>query len=175
MQDLPPKNPRPVDIPNADHWGQYDLWRERLAWLWLLIQASSSNKSRQAVVHNRHWLVASSLYRHSEESRCVHCLSLGHWSPQCNWSQDSPDMPPSPKPSSWSYSQSDPKSQSGGICRSWNRDPRPGCSFPNCKFQHICSTCFRNPASMDKSHKAVFCPYCPHTTSATVASTPSSM
>ena len=38
-------------------------------------------------------------------------------------------------------------------------NPRPGCSFLNCKYKHICSLCVKNPASGDKSHKAVLCPY----------------
>ena len=94
-----------------------------------------------------------------QRPRCVHCLSLTHKSPQCNWAQDTPEMPSSPKSGNWYYSQVDPKYQGSGICRSWNRDPRPGYSFPNCKFQHICTSCARNPACTDKSHKAVFCPY----------------
>ena len=98
-----------------------------------------------------------------KRARCVHCLSFSHKSSQCNWASDSLDMLPSPMSSSWPYPQGDPKSKSTGICRSWNRDPRPGCSFPNCKFQHVCSFCFWNPASTDKSHKAVSCPYRPKT------------
>ena len=81
--------------------------------------------------------------------KCLHCLSLTHKSSQCNSAQDTPEMP----------SQVDLKYQSSGICRSCYRDPRPGCSFPNCEFQHICTFCSKNPASIDKSHKVVFCPY----------------
>ena len=95
----------------------------------------------------------------AKRARCA-LLSLSHKSFQCNWAQNTQEMPLSPKSSSWLYSQGDPKPLSVGICRSWNRDPRPGCSFPNCKFQHICSFCARNPTSTDKSHKAVLCPYC---------------
>ena len=87
--------------------------------------------------------------------RCVHCLSLTHKSSQCNWAQDTPEMPSSSKSGSWYYSQVDPKHQSSGISKS----PHPGCLFLNFKFQHICTFCSRNPASTDKSHKAVFCPY----------------
>ena len=54
--------------------------------------------------------------------RCVHYLSLSHKSSQCHWAQEAPEMPSSPMPGSWYYSQGDLKYQSNGICRSWNRD-----------------------------------------------------
>ena len=104
--------------------------------------------------------------------RCVHCLSLTYKSSQCNWAQEAPEMASSPMPGSWYYSQGDLKYQSNGICRSWNRDPCPGCSFPNCMFQHICTYCSRNPASTDKSHKAVFCPSRPRTPGLHAGSSP---
>ena len=94
----------------------------------------------------------------ARRTMCVHCLSLAHKSSQCNWADEASDMTSS---NSWAHPRSDLRSQSNGICRSWNRDPRPGCSFPNCKFQHICAYCARNPARMDRSHKAVLCPYRP--------------
>ena len=94
-----------------------------------------------------------------KRSRCMHCLSLSHKFYQCNWASESTDILWSPTPSNWSSFQGDPNPQSTVVCRSWNRDPRPGCSFPNCKYKHICSLCVKNPASGDKSHKAVLCPY----------------
>ena len=39
-----------------------------------------------------------------QRPRCVHCLSLTHKSPQCNWAQDTPEMPSSPKSGNWYYS-----------------------------------------------------------------------
>ena len=92
--------------------------------------------------------------------RCAHCLSLTHKSAHCGWAQDSLERTSSALNSgSWYYPQADPKPYYSGICRSWNRDPRPGCSFPNCKFQHICSFCSRHQLNTDKSHKAVLCPH----------------
>ena len=77
--------------------------------------------------------------------RCAHCSSLTHKSAHCGWAQDSPERTTSaPNSGSWYYSQADPKPYYSGICRFWNRDPRLGCSFPNCKFQHICSFCSRH-------------------------------
>ena len=90
--------------------------------------------------------------------RCVHCLSLSHKSAHCSWAQDTPERTV-PNSGSWYYPQVDPKPYYNGICRSWNRDPRPGCSFPNCKFQHICSFCSRIQLNTDKSHKAALCPH----------------
>jgi len=98
---------------------------------------------------------------HAKKVRCTHCFSLTHKSSQCDWAPDLPSVSPTFNPRSWSYPQKDLKLK--GICRSWNRDPRPGCSFPNCNFRHICSYCYNNPASTDKSHKSVFCPWRPQT------------
>ena len=50
-----------------------------------------------------------------KRSRCVHCLSLAHKSPQCNWA-DTPDTPPSTKYSkNWQPAQVDPRFQNNGI------------------------------------------------------------
>ena len=35
----------------------------------------------------------------------------------------------------------------------------PGCSFPNHKFEHICSLYANDPHATDKHHKAVMCPH----------------
>ena len=51
-----------------------------------------------------------------KRSRCVHCLSLTHKSPQCNWA-DTPDTPPSTKYSkNWQPTQVDPRFQNMVSC-----------------------------------------------------------
>jgi len=44
------------------------------------------------------------------------------------------------------------------ICFPWNDSIAPTCSFPNCKFQHICYICACDPAITKVSHKAIHCP-----------------
>ena len=145
-----------------------------LAYQMLIIEASMVYKGNAWLGYDRRFRQAAAAAPHKQWSkidtdlwhlaftgmarrtRCVHCLSLTHKSSQCSWADEGLDMPPS---NSWSYPRSDLKPQSNGICRSWNRDPRPGCSFPNCKYQHICTFCVRNPARTDRAHKAVMCPY----------------
>ena len=128
--------------------------REMLNWL------GYDRRFRQTVAANPHmqWSKTDTYLWHLaftgmvKRPRYVHCLSLTHKSSQCNWAQDTQEMLSSPKFGSWYCSQVDPKHQSSSICRSRNRDPRSGCSFPSYKFQHICTFCSRNPTSTDKSH-----------------------
>ena len=90
--------------------------------------------------------------------RCAHCSSLTHKSAHCGWAQDSPERTTSaPNSGSWYYSQADPKPYYSGICRFWNRDPRLGCLFPNCKFQHICSFCSRHQLNTQSWGNLVTC------------------
>ena len=46
------------------------------------------------------------------------------------------------------------------IYRHWNEKRTPNCSFPNCRYENICSPCTFNPEATDIHHKAVYCPYC---------------
>ena len=41
--------------------------------------------------------------------------------------------------------------------QAWNMDTRPGCSFANCAFKHICWYCSSDSRVLDKAHKDVFC------------------
>lgn len=79
-------------------------------------------------------------------SRCCYCFSLTHRSPDCDLSPDLPTQ----------LNQSSRK-----ICFRWNESPNPQCTFPNCKFEHICYICSRDPANTDLSHKAINCPQHP--------------
>ena len=45
------------------------------------------------------------------------------------------------------------------VCLLYNCESTPGCSFPNCKFEHIYSLCAKDPHATDKRHKAVMCPH----------------
>ena len=43
------------------------------------------------------------------------------------------------------------------ICWHWNKQQGQGCSFWNCRYEHICYYCAYNPAVNDINHKAMFC------------------
>ena len=118
--------------------------------------AASGRQQRQCQTSNGPKLTLICVTWMVRQTRCVHCLSLAHKSSQCSWGAS--DMMSS---NSWAHPRGDFRSQSNGICRSWKRDPRPRCSFSNCKYQHICAYCARKPARTDRSHKAVLCPYRP--------------
>ena len=45
------------------------------------------------------------------------------------------------------------------IFRHWNEERTPNCSFPSCRYEHICSLCAFNPEATDIHHKTVYCPY----------------
>ena len=50
-----------------------------------------------------------------------------------------------------------PQSQNP-ICLAWNEHFQPGCPHRNCRFQHICYRCVNAPGSLNRRHKAIFCP-----------------
>ena len=84
---------------------------------------------------------------------CNHCFSLSHASNQCEWA---PDIIPNDS----NYRQP-PNLKYQPICKAWNTDTRPGCSYANCAYKHICWYCSNDPRVLDKAHKGVFCPYQP--------------
>ena len=85
-------------------------------------------------------------------NRCRHCFSLFHPSQQCEFA---------PNPTSL---QVEPPYKAGPahrrlICHRWNYQPSQSCSYPYCRFKHVCYICADNPAAKDIHHKAIFCPY----------------
>ena len=86
-------------------------------------------------------------------ARCNHCFSLSHASNQCEWA---PDITPNDS----NYRQP-PHLKYQPICKAWNTDTRPGCSYANCAYKYICWYCSNDPRVLDKAHKGVFCPYQP--------------
>ena len=91
--------------------------------------------------------------RKARVARCNHCFSLSHASNQCKWA---PDIIPHD-----SYYQQPPNLKYQPICKAWNMDTKPGCSYANCAHKHICWYCSNDPRVLDKAHKGVFCPYQP--------------
>ena len=95
--------------------------------------------------------------------RCKFCFSIMHTSAECEWAPDQEST------TSGTQSQQQASTQSvfpylgssrrRRVCLLYNRESTPGCSFPNCKFEHICSLCADDPHATDKRHKAVMCPH----------------
>ena len=82
-------------------------------------------------------------------NRCKHCFSLFHMSKDCEFA-------PSPS-ASFPDSQTRISRRRRYICTLYNEQHSPGCSFPNCHYEHVCYYCAYNPAATDINHKAVFC------------------
>ena len=94
--------------------------------------------------------------------RCKFCFSLSHVSAQCNLAPDHGLLPsgtnqqqPPTQPNA-PYTR---QPQCRRICMLYNNEPSPGCSFPDCKFEHVCCLCADDPHTSNKDHKAVMCPH----------------
>ena len=94
--------------------------------------------------------------------RCKFCFSLSHVSTECSWAPDQGSPP-----SGTHYQQQSPTQPTSSyirpqrrrrICMLYNNEPTQGCSFPNCKFEHVCCLCADDPYAIHKDHKAVMCP-----------------
>ena len=101
----------------------------------------------------------------AKANRCHHCFSLSHTSSECEWSAEAAQQEIRPL-MSMSHQQAAPmtSNQPRAICKSFNFDPNPGCTFKNCTYEHVCWYCYHNPYAQDKIHKAVFCPANPNAT-----------
>ena len=91
---------------------------------------------------------------------CQHCFSLSHKLSECDWSPAVAQSHPPPLMPRL-HQQGTPATsryQQKVICKSFNFDPRPGCTFKNCQYEHVCWYCFHDPNAIDRIHKAVFCP-----------------
>ena len=104
--------------------------------------------------------------------RCKYCFSLTHQAEECDWA---------PTPSSAHPKQAaNPSSPRGAqrprtlqVCYSWNHSPDPNCTYPGCKYQHICLYCAKDPQAPNKDHKALHCNRRRRSTSAGSISQPS--
>ena len=87
--------------------------------------------------------------------QCNYCFSLFHASNDCDIASDK-SMNVEPRYLRSSCTMPRPHRL---ICRHWNEERTLNCSFPNCRYEYICSLCTFNPAVTDIHHKAVYCPY----------------
>ena len=91
----------------------------------------------------------------AKTSRCRHCFSLFHLSQDCEFDPN-PTSPPI-EPQFTGASRVRPVRRRL-ICQQWNQESSQSCSYPNCRFEHVCSICAVNPAARDINHKAIVCP-----------------
>ena len=91
---------------------------------------------------------------HVNAKRCKHCFSFYHSHDSCNWAPEPATASfrhqPTPQPLFTS-------TRPCRICLTWNNTPSPDCSFPGCKYKHICSICVKLPTTTDLAHKAIYC------------------
>ena len=95
-------------------------------------------------------------------ARCKFCFSLFHTSAEGSWAPQQGSLP-----SGYQYLQQTPTQpfqysrplRRRRICMLYNNEPAPGCSFPDCRFDHICCLCADDPRTTDKGHKAIRCPH----------------
>ena len=44
------------------------------------------------------------------------------------------------------------------ICYKWNNSASPVCPHPDCRYQHVCSSCYDDNHVTQKDHKVINCP-----------------
>ena len=86
-------------------------------------------------------------------TRCKYCFSLTHTADDCDWAP----TPSSHTPKQGGFSGGGRPRPPPQVCYEWNHNPSPVCSFPNCKYLHICWYCSWDPLATSKDHKAMFC------------------
>jgi len=85
----------------------------------------------------------------AKASRCKHCFSLFHQSSDCEFAP------------AYSSSHAQSSARRRFICRQWNEQPAQRCTFPNCRYEHVCYNCASDSSVKDIHHKAIFCPNTP--------------
>jgi len=117
----------------GDSWAGYDRRFRQ--------QAASNPQTSWSSTDSTLWLMAFT--GRARTSRCCYCFSLTHRSSDCDLA---PDLP------------KDSNQLTRKICFRWNESQNPQCTFPNCKFEHVCYICARDPNNTDITHKAINCP-----------------
>ena len=88
---------------------------------------------------------------HAHARRCKHCFSLCHSHDSCDWAPQSATSTLQPRQTPQPLLT---PTQCHRICLMWNNTPSPDCSFPGCKYEHICCICAKIPNATNLAHKA---------------------
>ena len=116
-------------------------------------QAASQSNCKWSDMDSTLWNMAFT--GQARTGRCGYCFSLFHASKDCELACDK-GMNVEPRYLRSSRIMPRPHRL---ICRHWNEEHTPNCSFPNCRYEHICSRCTFNPEATVIHHNTVYCPY----------------
>ena len=131
----------------GDHWLGYDRrFRQR---------AAVTKTTKWSKIDTTLWHLAFA--GRPSIARCKYCFSVTHCSSDCELAPD-PDPPAQEQPAAPSRRSTAVPSRPP-VCFAWNEDPSRGCTRKNCKFEHICYICAKDPSIRNKNHKAVRCPH----------------
>ena len=115
-------------------------------------RAAVTTQTKWATIDPTLWNLAFT--GHAHIGRCKHCFSLYHTHDCCDWAPQQVTSPLKPRPTPQLLRS---PTQGRRICLSWNNTPSPDCSFPGCKYEHICCICAKIPHATDVAHKAIYC------------------
>ena len=116
--------------------------------------AASHPRIRWAAIEPTLWSLA--FQSQARSKRCKHCFSLSHSSKECELSPEPPPRRLQPQQQQVTLSSRFPRRR---ICYQWNDTSSPTCSYPNCRYDHICYICATSPTARSVDHKALYCPY----------------
>ena len=130
----------------SDCWMCYDRHFRQIA-------ASQPGRS-WASIHPTLWNLA--FIGQAKTIQCMHCFSLSHRSVKCElYSKSKPQLGHSDWPPPTGQ-----RTRHKLICFQWNENASTTCSYPNCRFQHICYIRAYDPIVTDVAHKVLYCPKC---------------
>ena len=91
-------------------------------------------------------------------TRCIYCFWITHSSADCS---HAPDRSSTDKSIESSHPADTSRPRRRKVCKEWNFTTGVLCSYPHCKFEHICWYCSRDSTVLDVYHKAIQCPQRP--------------
>ena len=96
----------------------------------------------------------------AKATRCKHCFSLSHRADECEWAPPATSvMVQQHGPQQWRQPPPRPRfGRSPPVCHEWNNSASPVCPHPDCRYQHVCSSCYYDNHVTQKDHKVINCP-----------------
>ena len=116
-------------------------------------QAASDPHCKWSNINTTLWNLAFT--SQARANRCRHCFSLFHSSRECELAPDLATITPEPRCTRPLHGTQHRRRL---ICHQWNVQCTQNCSYPNCRFEHICYFCAYDPEASDVNHKAILCP-----------------
>ena len=116
-------------------------------------QAASDPQCKWSNINSTFWNLAFT--GQARASRCRHCFSLFHSSRDCELASDQATTTPEPQ---FRRPFRSTQRHCRLVCYQWNEQRAQNCSYPNCRFEHVCYYCTFDPEARDINHKAIYCP-----------------